>query len=76
MNTERKPCPECGQNNLYSAIAIARGGYGPDLLPGLSGFFTSANFKVITCADCGLARFFAAEEAIKKLPTANSWRRL
>ncbi|MEY4916594.1 MAG: hypothetical protein RL616_507 [Verrucomicrobiota bacterium] len=73
---QNKPCPECGQNNLYSAMTNSRGGYGPDLLPGLSRFLISATFKVVTCADCGLTRFYAAEEARKKIPSSQAWRKL
>ena len=71
------PCPNCGGANLYaSKPASARGPYGPNLLPGLSGIFKSATFHLIICQDCGLTRFFAGPEALEKLPDSNKWARI
>ena len=45
-----KQCPECESTHLYVHGDIsARGGYGPDLLPGTSGVFTNAKMKAIVC---------------------------
>ena len=74
--TNAKPCPECGQKNLYVTTTSSSGSEGPRLLPQLGGFWHSAKFEVVVCADCGLTRFFASEEARGKLPNASNWRRL
>ncbi len=70
-----KPCPECGQNNLFATTTNAGSGYGPMLLPKLGGFIVPATFEVVVCADCGLTRFFASSEARSKLATAKKWVR-
>ncbi len=74
--TNAKPCPECGQKNLFVTTTNSGGGYGPMLLPKLSGFFTTAKFEVVVCADCGLTRFFASTEARNRLATTSNWRHL
>ena len=71
-----KACPECGQNNLFVTTTNSGGGYGPMLLPRLSGFFGFAKFDVVVCADCGLTRFFAAQEACARLATTANWSKL
>jgi predicted nucleic-acid-binding Zn-ribbon protein len=76
MMTNAKPCPECGQKNLYLATTNAGGGHGPILLPGVNGIFTFAKFQVVVCADCGLTRFFADDQARAKVPTCNKWSRI
>jgi hypothetical protein len=74
--TNPKPCPECGQKNLFVTTTKSGGGYGPMLLPGLGGFFADLpTFEVVVCADCGLTRFFASDKARSKLPTAKKWSR-
>lgn len=72
-------CPECSGVNLYISDEVAAGGgYAPNYLPGLEKYwgFVSAKFHVVVCADCGLTRFFAADEAINRLPESGSWRKL
>ncbi|MFM8469367.1 MAG: hypothetical protein ACKODH_05270 [Limisphaerales bacterium] len=69
-------CPECGSESLYRTTTHANGHHGPALLPGLGGFFRFAQFDVITCADCGLTRFYAETSARAKLPTARQWVRI
>ena len=54
----------------------ARGGYGPDLLPGTSGVFTNAKMKAIVCKDCGLVRFYAQRDTLAKLSSDKGWQRL
>ena len=72
-----KNCPECNGTNLFSHGGIqARGGYGPDLLPGTSGIFASAKMVTVVCKDCGLIRFYASQEAIGKITSDNGWNRL
>jgi hypothetical protein len=31
---------------------------------------------VVVCADCGLVRTFAVEDALRKLPESKHWRKL
>ena len=70
-------CPECRGDNLYTHGGIsARGGYGPDLLPGASGVFASAKMRSVVCRDCGLVRFYASDEALARITPANGWRKL
>lgn len=73
----RANCPECGSPNLYVHGGInAKGGYGPDLLPGTSGVFTSAKMRAVVCKDCGLMRFYAAKEALARIGNDRGWHRL
>lgn len=72
-------CPECGGDNVFAHNEIgARGGYGPDLLPGLSGIFSiyGAKMRVVLCKDCGLMQFYASNEALAKVGTETGWVRL
>ncbi len=74
----RVPCPSCGSSNVftYDKPISAGGGYSPNLLPGLGGFFGGAKVEVVVCADCGLLRQFASEEARQKLRGgAKRWTR-
>lgn len=70
-------CPECSGPNLVSHGGIdARGGYGPDLLPGASGVFRSAKMRVVVCKDCGSVRFFATQETLEKIRADSGWQRV
>lgn len=74
---EISACPNCGGTNLYRSDEVgAGGGYAPNYLPGLGGFWTSGKFMLVLCADCGLTRFFAAAEARAKLAGSPKWQRL
>ena len=73
----KKQCPECGSNNLHESKPVAAaGGYGPDLLPGLGRLLSSAQFSVVLCADCGLARYYATKDTIERVGSSSKWRRL
>ena len=75
--TARKHCPECEGTNLFTRNGIsARGGYGPDLLPGASSLFTSPKMMAIVCKDCGLIRYFATGETLAKIGADRGWQRL
>lgn len=67
-------CPECGSRDLHSHGGIAaRGGYGPDLLPGLGTLFNSAKMRAVVCKGCGLVRFYATGDALKRVNRDNGW---
>jgi len=70
-------CPECGKSNLFrSAQVSSGGGHAPNYLPGLGTFWGSAKFQLVVCRDCGLTRYYAAKEALAKLPESTKWTRL
>ena len=73
---EVSPCSNCGGGNLYSSKVSAGGGYAPNYLPRLGTWWAAAKFDVVVCGDCGLARFFADEQATGKLPGAKAWKRV
>jgi predicted nucleic-acid-binding Zn-ribbon protein len=69
------PCPGCGGNTLYERKDVGAGGsHGPDLLPSLGRFISSAKFAVVVCRDCGLTRFYAQPEARAKLKDSRKWK--
>jgi predicted nucleic-acid-binding Zn-ribbon protein len=71
------PCPNCGGEDLYyTADVSAGGGFAPNYLPGLGGFWGIPEFTVIVCADCGLARFFASEKAKARLSESRKWQKV
>ena len=72
------PCPNCESRNLYKTKQAtgAKGGYGPDLLPGLGRWFRAPRFHVVVCRDCGLTRFFADDEDRGGLDNPKFWERL
>jgi len=71
------PCPNCGGNSLFKSKEIsAGGGHAPNYLPGLGSVFTAEKFHVVVCKTCGLARFFARQEALEKLTDAAAWTRI
>jgi hypothetical protein len=77
MKSISPKCPNCGGENLYLSEPVSSGtGYAPNYLPGLGGFLSYAQFSVVACADCGLARFFADPEAAAKLGRSDRWRKL
>ena len=76
MKTRNTQCPECDGHSLYHTTARSGSGYGPVLLPGLGRFLRMADFHVVVCADCGLTRFYAAQDARSKLRTSKRWTQL
>ena len=52
-----RSCLSCNGVNLYESVsgvtASRAASTGRTLLPGLGGFFSSAEFEVIVCGDCG-----------------------
>ena len=75
MNNARE-CPHCGRTNLFRSAASSGGGHAPNYLPGLGSFFRSARFEVIVCQDCGLTRFFAERDAMRKITDSKKWQRV
>ena len=69
-------CPDCGGRNLYETKVSAGGGYSPNYLPGLGSVWGSAKFRVVLCRDCGLTRWFAPEEARRKVSDSKKWTRV
>lgn len=71
------PCPNCGKNRMYATKDVsAGGGHAPNYLPGLGGSFSAEKFNLVLCADCGLVRFFARENALRKLSDSRKWERI
>lgn len=75
MKTPTSHCPECEGLSLFRTTTASGGGYGPILLPGLGRFMRVADFEVVVCADCGLTRFYASEDARSQLGGARRWQR-
>jgi predicted nucleic-acid-binding Zn-ribbon protein len=72
-------CPNCTGTNVYSSGEIsAGGGYAPNYLPGLEKYWrmVAAKFCVVVCTDCGLARWFASDEAVSRIPESSHWRKV
>jgi len=69
-------CPHCDGTSLFEAQACARGGQGPDLLPGLGGFWQGGMFRVVVCSECGATQFFADEKSRGELAHNGKWKRL
>ena len=75
MKTQSKQCPECDGHSLYQASTCSGSPHGPRLLPGLGSFLSFAKMKVVVCADCGLTRFYASEDARSQLGGVRRWQR-
>ena len=70
----RPTCPECKGEHLRRTRGVGtRGGHGPDLLPGLHGFWRSAKVDVVLCTDCGLVRYYADLETRTKAKQSKRW---
>ena len=72
-------CPATAVN-LYESVrgvtASRAASTGRTYLPGLGGFFNSAEFEVIVCGDCGFMHLHASPAALEKLPRSSKWRRV
>ncbi|HET8625940.1 MAG TPA: zinc ribbon domain-containing protein [Thermomicrobiales bacterium] len=62
-----KACPECGGTDFYVEEVAATGAYGPNLLPGIGGFFDKAEFTLYVCGTCGYTRFFVRERFLPQV---------
>ena len=77
MVMTQTPCPECRSTELYRSEPVAAAGsHGPNLLPGLAKWYSTASFVLVVCPACGLTRFFAAREAREKLANSDSWTQI
>jgi len=75
--TRSSSCPECGGHTLYRGPETSSGGgHAPNYLPGLGGFLRAAKFTLVVCRDCGLTRFYVADEARRKLSESAKWKAL
>ncbi|MGQ0554021.1 MAG: hypothetical protein ACT4PU_12480 [Planctomycetota bacterium] len=75
--TLRTPCPSCRSNEVYTTTVDARGGYGPDLLPGLgTKWYCGPKLMIAACAGCGHVQFALPEAQRDKLAKAKKWQRL
>ena len=79
MIQDMRVCPECGKASLYLCRGVKSGVTVPagtatstwfELLPGLGTTTSYPEFDVIVCESCGLTRFYAAEEACRRLGTS------
>jgi predicted nucleic-acid-binding Zn-ribbon protein len=71
------PCPNCDGTRLFQSKEVsAGGGNAPNYLPGLGGMLTAEKFVLVLCRDCGLTRFFARPEALKKLDDSGKWHQV
>jgi Zn ribbon nucleic-acid-binding protein len=69
-------CRACNSRDLYATRVDARGGHGPDLLPGLRlKWWKGAQFEVTVCNRCGHADFSVPAEYRARIPAAKTWRR-
>jgi len=64
------PCPNCGSKNLFKSDAVSAGVF----LPQLGGTFGTEKFHVVLCGNCGLTRFFARQEALRRVADAKKWQ--
>ena len=72
-----KPCPQCDGTEVYERQNIkVKGGYGPDLLPGLGPWYCGAKVTVAVCRTCGFVRLFATQEARDKASQSEKWTRV
>jgi len=70
-------CPNCESGDQYRCVrpVSAGGGHAPNFLPGLGSLFRSARFEIVVCRECGLTRWFASEEARRRLSESKRWKR-
>ena len=60
-------CPHCQANEIYHHRVEARGGQGPDLLPGIGEWFDYGKFDLYICAKCGHIQFFLQSDRLDQL---------
>ena len=71
------PCPACQSDNVYAfQESVPFTGEHVSFLPGLGTIFTAAYVKPVPCADYGLARFFADDDARERMKRNSGWKKL
>ena len=73
-----RECPECGGGEFYSSEVTAKGGYGPDLLPGIGWcwFPTRAKFRLCVCGHCGYVKWFVPQRFLDDIKTKGQFQRM
>ena len=71
-------CPECDGIEFYSREVSAKGGYGPDLLPGIGWcwFPTKARFRLCICARCGYVKWFVPQRFLDDIKTQGKFQKM
>lgn len=70
-------CPECDGIEFYSREVSAKGGYGPDLLPGAGPIlFGGPKFRLCICARCGYVKWFVPERYLDDIKTRGKFERM
>ena len=72
--SQTKLCPECGSDKIYryQKPVYTGGGYGPDLVPGVSGWGMAKMIPVV-CTNCGYIRQFADDATTSKIESSKKW---
>lgn len=78
QNAAALHCPECNSAELYETVIDPDSslGFGPNLLPALSGFMQGARLKLVLCQSCGLLRMYASQSARERLSDSTFWSRV
>ncbi len=75
--SESRTCRACGNDRVLMTRVAARGGYGPDLLPGVGGrVFQVPRFEMYVCSDCGLVDFVVPQEYLPIIRSSKKWSRV
>ncbi len=71
------PCPNCQSNEVYAyKETVPFTGKHVSYLPGLGTMFSAAYVKPVLCAECGLTRYFAQDDARERVKTNGGWEKL
>ena len=68
-------CQACGKDDLLAANVDSRGGYGPELLPGI-GIFYRAYFTIVVCSECGFVHWFVRSEDLERVKKSKNFTRI
>jgi len=70
-----KQCPECGSRGIYTTQVAARGGYGPDLLPGVHPWYRTGKLDVYVCGKCGYYQLFVPDKDIPGVKSSKKFKK-
>jgi DNA-directed RNA polymerase subunit RPC12/RpoP len=62
-----KQCPECDSRGIYKTQIDSKGGYGPDLLPGVHPWYRTGKLEVYVCGRCGYYQLFVLDKDLPAL---------